>query len=194
MSSNLNQFGYTTEDAGPLMTPEELLAFTGNVFSASTEQLENVLSAVSEAVRGYCGWHVAPNTLCTWNGDADGVLGRLPARMVTAVSAVSVNGTELSSEEYDWRRSGLIRLRQPVGDDWGQPLHVEFYAGTDPAALAGIVAQVATNALVAPAGVRSEQAGDVSISYNTTTAEGGTGGVRLLASDKEQLDQFRLFY
>ena len=48
--------------------------------------------------------------------------------------------------------------------------------------LVTVAAQVASNALAAPAGVQSEQAGNVSISYNQP-ASGVSGGVRLLDSD-----------
>ncbi len=57
--------------------------------------------------------------------------------------------------------------------------------------LAAVVAQIAANALAAPAGVRAEQAGDVSVTYNTT-ASGVSGGVRLLDSDLAMLAPYAI--
>ena len=57
--------------------------------------------------------------------------------------------------------------------------------------LVTVAAQVASNALAAPAGVQSEQAGNVSISYNQT-ASGVSGGVRLLDSDLQMLRVYTL--
>ena len=57
--------------------------------------------------------------------------------------------------------------------------------------MAQVVAQIASNALAGAAGVSSETAGGVSISYNRT-ADGVSGGVSLLPRDKEMLQAYRL--
>lgn len=58
-------------------------------------------------------------------------------------------------------------------------------------ALEAVCSQVAANALAAPAGVSSEQSGGVSISYNQT-AQGVSGGIRLLDSDLAMLAPYML--
>lgn len=174
-----------------VISADDFNVFTGGAMSSTDDQINATLRAVSAAIRNYCGWHVAPNARCYWRGDADGSLVQLPAMNVTSVHTVKVAGRTLDPAEYAWRKSGLIRLAKEPADDWGQLVEVDFEAGVDPGNLASIASQLATNALVAPAGVLSERAGDVSIQYNTT-ASGVAGGIRLLASDKEMLDAFKL--
>ena len=57
--------------------------------------------------------------------------------------------------------------------------------------LAELVAQIASNALVAAPGIAEEHAGSVGATYNKT-GDGITGGVSLLARDKELLTHYRL--
>jgi len=185
-------WGYDVEGGlPPVITAEEFDVITGGVMSSSSEQIAAVLNAVSATIRVYCDWHVAPTVRCAWRGDADGNLVQLPAMNVTSVHSVTVSGRVLDTGEYAWRKSGLIRLAKPLDDDWGQPIEVEYDAGVSTDYIAPIAAQLATNALVAPAGVLSERAGDVSIQYNST-ANGVAGGIRLLDSDKETLNALKL--
>ena len=172
-----------------LMSVEDFKEYTGGVMSSSDEQIEATLAAVSAVVRSYCGWHISPVVECIWTGDADGRLVQLPAMNVLSVRSVSVHGAETS--DYAWRSSGLIRLGRCPGDDWGRLVGIDYDAGLDAEAIAAVVSQLAVNALVAPAGVMREQAGDVAITYNQT-ATGVTGGIRLLSSDKLLLEPYKL--
>lgn len=182
-------WGYYVEgDLPALMSIEDFQTITGGVMSSSTDTISATLDAVSAVIRAYCRWHVAPVLECAWQGDADGRLIQLPAMGVSTVHSVQVGGLPAG---HSWRESGLIRLDRPVRDAWGQRCQVEYAAGIDDEQLAAVVSQLAVNALVAPAGVMREQAGDVSITYNQT-ATGISGGIRLLASDKALLNPYRL--
>ena len=192
MTSYMTQWGYsTTSELPPLISVEDFTKATGGEMSSTADQITWTLNAASGAIRTFCGWHVGPNVECTWQGDADGRLIQLPAMNVTSIHSISVNGVELASTEYAWRDSGLIRLAKPILDDWGRRVVVEFEAGCASGALDAIVTQIAVNNLVAPAGVMREQAGDVAITYNQT-ANGVTGGIRLISGDKAQLKAFKL--
>lgn len=189
MSNTTTPWGYDVVGELPaLMTAADFAKITGGVMSSSTDQINATLAAVSAAIRAYCGWHVAPNVECLWEGDADGRLVQLPAMGVSTVHSVTVGGDDAT---YTWRKSGLIRLDRPAPDDWGQLVAADYHAGFDTSVLASVVSQLAVNAIVAPAGVMREQAGDVAITYNQTAA-GVTGGIRLLSSDKALLDPYRL--
>lgn len=186
----LNAWGYEIASLPPLLTVADFEDLTGHTLSATTKQMEATLNGASQVVRDYCGWHVAPSVQCSWRGDADGRFVHLPVMFVSDVASVSVDGRALSANEYQWKQDGLIRLARPV-DDWGRRVEVTFTAGVPATALAAVVAQVATNYLVAPAGVSSETAGGVSISYNST-GYGMTGGIRLHSTDKATLAQYRI--
>jgi hypothetical protein len=192
MTSYINQWGYSTSVELPsLISVQDFETATGGEMSSSTEQIQATLDAASGAIRSFCGWHVAPNLRCAWQGDADGRLIQLPAMNVTSIHSVTIDGVELAASDYSWRASGLIRLAKPIQDDWGRRVIVEFDAGCDSGALNGVVTQVAVNNLVAPAGVMREQVSDVSITYNQL-ANGVTGGIRLISGDKAMLKAFKL--
>lgn len=192
MTSYMNQWGYsTTQELPPLISVEDFTKATGGELSSTADQITWTLNAASGAIRTFCGWHVGPSLTCTWQGDADGRLVQLPAMNVTSIHSISINGVELTSDEYAWRDSGLIRLAKPILDDWGRRVVVEFEAGCASGALDAIVTQIAVNNLVAPAGIMREQVGDLNVTYNMT-GNGVTGGIRLISSDKSQLKAFKL--
>ena len=173
-----------------IITPAEFATLTQGRMSSTTEQVQAMLDAVSGAVRGYCGWHVTPALPCVWVGDAPDGICHVPAMGVSSVTSVTVDGVELATSAYEWSRSGLVRLRSRA-PRWGG-VTVEFTAGYEDADdLGGVVAQITANALAASPGVREEHAGQVGITYNQT-ANGVSGGVRLLDSDRMLLDRWRI--
>lgn len=114
----------------------------------------------------------------------------LPCISVRSVTSLTVNGT--ATEAFEWLPSGLVRLQGGCFPDAWRSAVCGFVAGEDAAgALAMAVAQIAANQLAAAAGVRSERAGQVSIDYNQT-ANGVSGGVRLLDSDMRLLMPYRI--
>lgn len=186
-------WGYDLADGGEIpsiITPSQFAVLTGGRMSSTTEQVQAMLDATSAAVRGYCGWHVAPALECVWVGDAPDGICQLPA-MGVSVTSVEVGGTALDPTAYEWAESGLVRLRGRA-PRW-RSVRVEFAAGYDGGTdgIGAVVAQLAANALAASPGVREEHAGQVGISYNQT-ASGVSGGVRLLDSDRALLDPWRV--
>ena len=183
-------WGYSVKaDEGripPLITPQQLHEATGGRFGPGTPGVESVLDGVSSAIRDACGWHIAPALEVQERASGPGRVIALHTLMMRGDPDVTESGVELGPGEFEWDPRGLIRracFRQwpPV---WGSVV-IDYVSGLDLSmapGLASVAAQVASNALAAPAGVQSEQAGDVSISYNQT-ASGVSGGVRLLDSD-----------
>ena len=177
----MTPWGYDVDanELPPIISPGELSALSGGRFGADTVGVASVLDAVSAAVRNACGWHVSP-------------VRTLPLRtlMLHSVTSVTECGEELGEGQFEASRNGMIR--RLCWREWprGFGSVVVSYRSGIPAAmapdLAAVAAQMAANALAAPAGVRAEQAGDVSVTYNTT-ASGVSGGVRLLDSDLAML-------
>lgn len=183
-------WGYRIDGAlPPLMSAEEFAIATGGALLADPARIEWALQVASQAVRDFCGWHVAPLVKCTADLTLDGRFVKLPTMAVDSIEAVEVNGTAAT---YEWIEAGLLRVNAYSCRDHWRGCHVEWYAGEDMAgALAAVVSQIASNALAAAPGVREEHAGQVGISYNQT-ANGVSGGVRLLESDKAILDAYRI--
>ncbi len=179
----------------PIIGPEELSEYTQGAFGPATIGAVTTLGAVSAAVRSACGWHVAPVLTCVERAEGPGRVLSLRTLALESVESVAESGRDLTAGEYEASRAGSLRrcCWRQWPDAYGSVV-VRYRSGFDPDAvpdLAAVVAQIAANALAAPAGVRSEQAGDVSITYNTT-ASGVSGGVRLLDSDLAMLAPYMI--
>lgn len=181
-----------------LIDAEKFSEMTGGRFDEM--DVDSTLAAVSATIRGYCGWHIAPSLTCYAEVCGPGRTVLVPTLAMTDVIEVTEGGEELDVDEIEWLHSGL--LRKPPSMCWHHPgwnpkwrsVHVTFVSGYDADAvpdLAAVVVQVASNNLAAPAGVRSERAGNVEIAYNATSS-GVSGGVTLLNRDLSMLSQYRL--
>ena len=192
-------WGYWVECEGgklpPLVTPAQLDELTGGRFGPMTPGVGQVLDSVSAAIRDACGWHVSPPLPVVERTQGPGRMLALRSLMVTGVESVAECGAELAEGQYEWRMDGA--LRRACWRSWPdayRSVEVRYTSGIPSEmapALAAVASQLASNALAAPAGVRSEQAGNVSISYNQT-ASGVSGGVRLLDSDLAMLRPYML--
>lgn len=174
----------------PLITPEQLQEATGGRFGPKTPGVSTVLDGVSAVIRDACGWHVSPVLDVEERTGGPGKVIALRTLMMPDDPEVEELGVALGSGQFEWDCRGLIRRAcfRSWPDAWGSVV-VRYRSGipSDMAPeLVAVAAQVASNALAAPAGVQSEQAGGVSISYNQT-ASGVSGGVRLLESDLAML-------
>lgn len=192
-------WGYSvaTEDGKlpPIITPEQLEESTGGRFGADTPGVGTVLDGVSAVIRDACGWHVSPVLDVEERTGGPGKVIALRTLMMPEDPEVAELGEELGPGQFEWDQRGLIKRAcfrcWPEG--WGSVV-ARYRSGIPPEmapALVAVAAQVASNALAAPAGVQSEQAGNVSISYNQT-ASGVSGGVRLLDSDLAMLRVYML--
>lgn len=72
-----------------------------------TADLENLWAEV----RGYCGWHIAPQVTETFVIDGSGSSIFIPTLRLVSVTALTVDGVVLTSEQLsglDWSASGII--------------------------------------------------------------------------------------
>ena len=181
-------WGYGVPSLPAIMSVEEFELATGGVMSSSRERIGWALDATSQAVRDFCGWHVAPALECFADLTAEGHLVRMPTMGVQEVTRVEVDGREVAG--FEWLEPGLLRI--PCTSRRWRGVHVEWLAGYGTTGAVGAVCvQLASNALAAAPGVREEHAGQVGITYNQT-ASGVSGGIRLLDSDRAILDAYRI--
>jgi hypothetical protein len=70
--------------------------------------------AAISAIRGYCGWHIAPSVteVVTVDGPGRGML-QLPTLHLTAVTSVTNDSevVDLTSTEFQWNERGALRQR-----------------------------------------------------------------------------------
>lgn len=200
MAYLLTQWGYEAEvgdeTAVPaLVTPADIETASKGQIKANDPRVEAMCLAVSSAIRDYCGWHIAPVLKCRYTTELSDKIIYLPAVGVREIDSLSVDGKSISVDSIEYKPSGLVRLANLSSVDgikWGSTV-VEYEAGfSNTAALVSqIAAQIALNSLTASAGIRSEAAGQVSLTYNTT-GDGITGGVSLLGRDMLLLKPYRL--
>ncbi|MBR2837778.1 MAG: hypothetical protein IKE55_03240 [Kiritimatiellae bacterium] len=171
----LTAWGYEIDGTQlpPLLTVEAFDDMTGGRYAGDL-RAASALGAASQAVRNACGWHISPQLECTATPLlVQPRLVALPANAVTAVESVTENGVELAEGEYEWRRDGLVRRacfeRWPSNWD---ALTIAYTAGYDAGAvpdLAEAVRAIAEGviAIAGSAGVRSESADGVTVSYSS---------------------------
>lgn len=184
----ITQWGYTVEELDPIIDAETFNEITGNRW-ADAPGLEQTLNAVSAAVRSFCGWHICPALDCTGNFTADGNILILPTLSLNSISTITNDGETV--EDYEIRRNGLVRRKCGWSDKWDS-IYCKFNSGFEADALPQliqVVKQMAINDLAAPGGVRQEQAGGVSISYNANSA-GQSGGVEVGPIEAKLLEPF----
>lgn len=186
-------WGYDVSDnLAPIISVSEFNQMTGGAYS-SNPRVEAALKAASQAIRNHCGWHVCPSMSCTANPVGGAVVARLPATYVSAISSITENDTTLASTEYEWRKDGLIKRVWPDkwNDAWGG-LEVEYTAGYSVDAvpdLAEAVCSITAGVLAVSAGVNSESADGVSISYSSSASSIAAG---LTSQQKSALEPYRV--
>lgn len=204
MSDLLTAWGYSIADAtalADLLTIQDFNTITANKYTGDS-RIEPNIKAASQAVRNYCGWHIYPSSTCklstsfydkriTRNGNM--ILIQLPATFVTSVTAVRIGGETYNN--FVIETNGILRL---FGiSEYFEPyttLEVEYIAGLSDALVANLqelVAHRVTHALASSAGIQSETAGGVSITYSavwTNTAR----STALPSDNKEVLAPYRL--
>lgn len=177
-----------------LVTPADIALASNGRIAATDSRLPGICASVSAVIRDYCMWHVAPTLSCVYQTEVSTRIITLPAKLVTDITSIEVEGETLDPAKYEFKRAGVIRLHKwpHHRNRWGAYV-VSYDAGLDASAspLAQVAAQVALNNLMAAPGVRNESVGQVSLSYNQLT-EGVSGGVQLLDRDKDLLRQYRI--
>jgi hypothetical protein len=204
MSDLLTAWGYSIADTtalADLLTIQDFNTITANKYTGDS-RIEPNIKAASQAVRNYCGWHIYPSSTCklstsfydkriTRNGNM--ILIQLPATFVTSVTAVRIGGETYNN--FVIETNGILRI---FGiSEYFEPyttIEVEYIAGLSDALVANLqelVAHRVTHALASSAGIQSETAGGVSITYSavwTNTAR----STALPSDNKEVLAPYRL--
>ena len=200
-------WGYTITDADALpamLTENEFNAITANKYAGDTRIPAN-LSAASEAIRNYCGWHIFPVNACSFSERllyGDGRIKRtggdfliqLPATFVSAVSSVTIGGKAWT--DYALEACGLLRLFDVYDSAITRKTEIviTYTAGLSDARMAAIkelIAHRVTHALASSAGVQSESAGGVSITYSANWINSARS-TALADDNKEVLSPYKL--
>lgn len=203
--SLMTGWGYTITDAdelAPIIQEAEFDEMTAGKY-AGDQRTAPMTNAASTAIRNFCGWHLYPAQKCTFAGwvgvtrnitrTGREILMQLPAKYVSAVQGVTINGIAVDPPDCLLETNGLLHIIYRAASNY-EKIEVNYTAGL-PDALMGAIKELAanriTNALANSYGVTSEAAGGVSITYNATWA--ASAKATALADDnKEALAPYKL--
>lgn len=197
--SLLTNWGYTLtgDDVGlaDLLTVGEFDAFTANKY-AGDARVDSEIKAAQSRVRDYVGWHLAPSMACEFKADSISVARcvQLPARYVTGVSSVTVDGVVLDASEYFWKPNGLLWFKRRNNNVSWNDIVINYTAGLPADLLGGIkelIAHRVVHSVAQSYGIQSELAGGVQISYSTSWIN-GANATTLPDDNKEVLAPYRL--
>ena len=203
--SLVTNWGYTITDADALadmLTLTEFNTMTANKYAGDVRIPDNI-EAACMAIRNYVGWHLYPSQACSFSErllSGDGRIKRagpdclvqLPAAYVASVTSVKVNGETWT--DFTYGINGLLRLFDLRCGNRKMEITVTYTAGI-PDALMGsvkeLIAHRVTHALASSAGVQSESAGGVSITYSANWIN-SSRATALADDNKEVLAPFKL--
>ena len=200
--SILTNWGYALVDDDSLfdmMDYAEYCTYSGR--SDNTERVEAEISAACASIRNYVGWHLYPSAACRLEMLASDrrviyhgsdMLVQLPARYVSAVTAVTVDSVEYTHYYID--TNGLLTIFNVRPIMRYAVIVVEYEAGLPDEMMAPIkelIAHRVTHAMAVPAGVTSEASGGVSVTYNATWIN-NSRATALMGDNKELLIPYKV--
>ena len=198
-------WGYTITDADSLaemLTVEEFNNITANKY-AGDARIEPNIAAACAAIRNWCGWHVYPVQTCSMterllagNGrvkraGAD-ILIQLPATFASVPVTVTIDGVPF--DDFDLAPNGILRLFDVGWMTRRTQITVTYTAGISDGMMDSIkelIAHRVTHALASSAGVQSESAGGVSVTYSANWINSARS-TALPDDNKEVLAQYRV--
>ena len=203
--SLLTTWGYTITDADSLpamLTVDEFNTMTANKYAGDVRIPDNI-AAASMAIRNYCDWHMFPSQACSLSETALFENGRikqigcdvviqLPATFVTGVTSVTINGEAWT--DYSISANGILHLFDAGKLSRKSQIVVNYTAGLSDGMMAGVkelIAHRVTHALASSAGVQSETAGGVSITYSANWIN-SSRSTALADDNKEVLAPYKL--
>lgn len=198
--SLLTNWGYTLVNASALpvaLTDAEFNTYTGGKYTGDA-RINPGIKAATLALQNYCGWHLFGAEACkiSWTIKNRGIIitGRdlliqLPARMITGITSVTINGE--ATTDFTYQPNGLLTVYDVSISSRKDLIEVVYTAGvTSSDALKELVADMVTLKLAKSYGVTSEAAGGVSITYNSSWTNGSYD--RVLENNAALLHPYRL--
>lgn len=178
----LTSWGYTitgSDTLADLITVADFDTATASRYASDT-RVAPAIAAASQAVRDYCGWHIAGSLPCKieWTANARGIIRtgadlliQLPARFVSGITSVTINGAATTNYHLD--NNGHLTVYDVGHLSRKALIEVIYTAGlTDISAVKNLVVGMVTHSVARSYGVTSEAAGGVSITYNSSWTNG----------------------
>ena len=196
----LTSWGYSLPDATTLadiITETEFNTMTAGRY-ANDPRISTGIAAASQALRNYCGWHLATSMNCKvkWNVRNRGIirsgadlLVQLPARFVSSVTSINIDNEPFTNFFAD--TNGMLTIFNVGPLSKQSVIEIAYIAGVmDTSGIKQLVADMVTLGLAKSYGVTSEAAGGVSITYNSNWTNGSFD--RIFENNAALLNPYRL--
>lgn len=149
-------------------TPQLMEERTGGEIPATQPGLERELANAVDAIRAYCGWHIAgleQHTYTRFTPYEDMLW--IPAMQIKSIDALTVDGVV-----YDRPRDIPFDPSTGYTGLMGRSYSITYTAGFEriPGALETLVLALAAGGLGTAVGIDKEQAGGVSVSFSRSGA------------------------
>ena len=168
----MTPWGYEMATLTPIVSVASFNTMTGSVY-ATNPRVETALLAASQAIRNRCGWHISPSATCTAYPNGGSNMLKLPAGYISGITSITEDGAVIPDTDYSWRRDGLVKRKEHMWTpNWGG-LSVVYTAGYEAGAtpdLVEAVRAITEGVLAVSAGVTSESADGVTISYSANAS------------------------
>lgn len=167
------------------------------------------LDAATNAVRGYCGWHIAPQITETIRVDGSGTNRLLiPSGHVVEITECLNDGTAVDLESLDWSEVGILAARHTAGGPYWyregvaaagftrkyRGVQITLTHGYPPEEVPDVVQLiqgVAARARMSAGGnVVQQRAGTQAVTF--ASSGGAVASLPLLAQEKELLAPYKL--
>lgn len=170
-----------------LVTPQAVAEASGGQVPEGDPRLPTLIAGATDAIRLWCGWHVAPVIEETVTLDSEGSASlRLPTGRLITANGLKVDGVPVPDDAWDYSTAGMIRLRRGVFPDRFRAVEVTITHGWPQApSLAAVITRSVLSACASPMGATREQAGSISATW-------ARAGMTLSDTDRRELAPYRL--
>lgn len=149
------------------------------------------LVAAEQAVRRYCGWHVAPVVTETIVArPAVGGIIYLPTLKLVDVLGLKVSGVDLTEDELaavEWSEDGMLRRPGGWPHRWRSVVATISHGHDDASDAAALIREIAARASIVGAGISG-----VVVGNRQTRFTAGAGHMFLDDQQRRALDPYRL--
>jgi hypothetical protein len=182
-------------DLDTFAQPGDVATYSQGAIAVDDPRLPGALKGVTNAIRRWCGWHIALSR--TEDLVLDGPGGRqfeLPSKYVTAVNSVTETSTAIDAAGYSWSQLGTLRRSD---HQWwtrelrGLTVNLTHGYSEVPDDIQQAVLSILARQLSSPLGVVREQTLSASVTWSLT-APGVAGGIALLSHEQALLEPYRI--
>lgn len=167
---------------------------TADLAAYQAGEAQQALDIATSAIRGYCGWHIAPSITETRALDGSGAtVQMLPTLHLTEIVSITEDGTAVDLADVDWSQSGYLTRRGRLWTRIERGLVVEFTHGHAdiPAEIKSVALGIATRTQDPASNARGETFGPFGVQY-ATHGDGSAGGVSLSQQEISILSRYRI--